>query len=154
TEAAYLHRHWLRTRPGDYDFGTRRRLMAGSILGNTLYQKALRLRILVRRQVMSALEGLDVLVTPTRPVSPPRIETTTGLDSKEDVLRKFYGPRGGTGPFNLAAVPAMSVPCGFTSTGLPIGMQLSARPFDETVVFLVGHGYQRRTDWHNRRPPL
>ena len=154
TEAAYLHRHWLRTRPGDYDVATRRRVLAGSLLATQLYHKALRLRVLVRHQIMSALEETDVLVTPTRPIPPARIETTTGLDSKEDVLRRFYGPRGGTGPCNLAAVPAMSVPCGFTSDGLPIGMQIAGRPFDETAVFQAGHAYQLLTDWHTRRPPL
>ena len=154
TEGAYVHRRWLQSRASDYDFATRRRLLAGSLLSAQLYQKTLRLRVLVRRQVLAALEGVDVLVTPSRPVPPQKIAATTGLDSKEDVLRKYYGARGATGPFNLAGAPAMSVPCGFTGNGLPIGMQLAARPFDETEVFQVGHAYQLRTPWHTRRPRL
>jgi aspartyl-tRNA(Asn)/glutamyl-tRNA(Gln) amidotransferase subunit A len=154
TEGAYVHRHWLQTKAEEYDFATRRRLLAGSLMSAQFYQKVLRLRVLVRRQIMDVLKEVDVLVTPSRPIPPQKIEAETGLDSKEAVLRKYYGARGTTGPFNLAGVPAMSVPCGFTQNGLPIGMQLAARPFDETAVFEAGYVYQMRTDWHNRHPQL
>ncbi|MBI4199267.1 MAG: amidase [Chloroflexi bacterium] len=153
-EGSYLHRHWLRSRPGDYDTVTRRRLLAGSLLSSQLYQKALRLRVVMRRQVLAALEQADVLLSPTQPVAAPRMEASSGLNSKEDVLARFAGPRGATAPFNLSAVPALSVPCGFTGEGLPIGLQIAGRPFDELAVLQVGHAYQQRTDWHTRRPPL
>lgn len=153
-EGAYVHRHLLRTRASEYDVASRRRLLAASLIPARLYQKAQKLRVLVRRQVLSALEEADVLVTPTQPSPAPPLERETGLNSKDDVLKKFYGPRGGTGPFNLAAVPAMSVPCGFSRSGLPIGMQLVGRPFGELTLFQVGHAYQQRTDWHTQRPSL
>ena len=82
-----------------------------------------------------------------------RLKSALG-DSKADVLRKFYGFRGPTGPFNLAAVPAMSVPCGFSSAGLPLAVQLAGRPFDEESLLRVAYAYQQRTDWHTRTPPL
>ena len=59
-----------------------------------------------------------------------------------------------TRPFNFSGHPACSLPCGFTADGLPIGMQLVGRPFDETTVFRVADAYQRTTDWHRLRPPL
>jgi len=59
-----------------------------------------------------------------------------------------------TGIWNLTGFPALSVPCGFTSAGLPIGMQIVGRPFEEPAVFKVGDAYQQRTDWHTRRPAI
>jgi Asp-tRNA(Asn)/Glu-tRNA(Gln) amidotransferase A subunit family amidase len=119
-----------------------------------LYQKAQRFRVIMRRQVMAALESADVLVTPSQSQPAPLIATDTGLYSKDAVMRQFFGIRAHRGPFNLAAVPAMSIPCGFTDAGLPVGLQLVGRPFDESTLFQVGGAYQARTDWHTRRPPL
>ena len=59
-----------------------------------------------------------------------------------------------TNPFNLTGLPALSVPCGFTTQGLPIGLQIAGRPHDEATVLRVGHSYQQVTEWHRRRPPL
>jgi aspartyl-tRNA(Asn)/glutamyl-tRNA(Gln) amidotransferase subunit A len=59
-----------------------------------------------------------------------------------------------TRPFNLTGHPAASVPCGFTAEGLPMGLQIIGRPFDEVTVLRVADAYQRITDWHTRRPPL
>jgi aspartyl-tRNA(Asn)/glutamyl-tRNA(Gln) amidotransferase subunit A len=153
-EAAHIHRRWLRERPQDYDFASRRRLLAASLIPGALYAKALRLGTLMRRDVLAALDAADVLVTPTQADVPPTIATETGLTSKEAVMRQFFGIRAHRGPFNLAGVPAMAVPCGFTAAGLPISMQLVGRPFAETTVFQAGHVYQQRTEWHLRRPPV
>jgi aspartyl-tRNA(Asn)/glutamyl-tRNA(Gln) amidotransferase subunit A len=153
-EAAHVHRRWLRERPQDYDFASRRRLLAGSLIPGALYAKALRFRTLMRRDVLTALERADILVAPTQADPPPKIAMAAGLDSKEAVMRQFVGIRAHRGPFNLASVPAMAVPCGFTETGLPISMQLVGRPFDENTVFHAGHAYQQLTDWHVRRPAL
>ena len=154
SDGAYVHRHRLRSRAKDYDGVTRRRLLAGSLISAQAYQKAQRLRVLLRNRVLATLEVVDVLLSPTQPTAAAMIETSSGLNSKEDVLRRFAGPRGATAPFNLAAVPAMSVPCGFTEDGLPIGLQLAALPFEEATLFQVGYVYQERTPWHNRRPPV
>jgi aspartyl-tRNA(Asn)/glutamyl-tRNA(Gln) amidotransferase subunit A len=59
-----------------------------------------------------------------------------------------------TAPFNIAGLPALSLPCGFTSGGMPIGLQIVGRPFDEATVLRVGHAYEQATDWHRRRPHL
>jgi aspartyl-tRNA(Asn)/glutamyl-tRNA(Gln) amidotransferase subunit A len=153
-EAAHSHRAWLRERPQDYDFASRRRLMAASLMSATTYVKLLRLRMLMRRDVMAALDKVDVLITPAQAEAAPKIATATGLTSKEAVIRQFFGLRAHRGPFNLSGVPAMAVPCGFSADGLPFSMQLVGRPFDENTLFQVGHAYQQRTDWHERRPAL
>lgn len=153
-DAAYVHRERLAAHAAEYDFATRRRLLAASLMPAHLYQKAERFRVIMRRQVMAALDGIDVLVTPTQSQPAPPIATDTGLDSKDAVMRQFFGIRAHRGPFNLAAVPAMSIPCGFTESGLPVGLQLVGRPFDESTLFQVGGVYQARTDWHTQRPPL
>lgn len=153
-EAAHTHRKWLRERPADYDFATRRRLMAASLVPGAVYAKLLRFRALMRRHVMRELETFDVLATPAQPGGAPPIPTETGLTSKEAVMAQFFGARSHRSPFNLSGVPAMAVPCGFTEGGLPLSAQLAARPFAENALFRAGSAYQRRTDWHKRRPPL
>lgn len=153
-EAAHTHRKWLRERAADYDFATRRRLMAASLVPGAVYAKLLRFRSLMRRHVMRELGRFDVLVTPAQPAGAPPIPTETGLTSKEAVMAQFFGIRSHRSPFNLSGVPAMAVPCGFTESGLPLSAQLAARPFAENLLFRVGRAYQSRTDWHERRPPL
>ena len=153
-DAAYVHHERLSTRASEYDFATRRRLLAASLMPAHLYQKAQRFRVVMQQQVMAALDGVDVLVTPTQSQPPPFIATDTGLDSKEAVMRQFFGIRAHRGPFNLAAVPAMSIPCGFSTGGLPVGLQLVAKPFDESTLFQVGGVYQAHTDWHTKQPQL
>jgi aspartyl-tRNA(Asn)/glutamyl-tRNA(Gln) amidotransferase subunit A len=153
-EGAYVHRHRLRERPEDFDFGSRRRLMAGMLITAQEYAKLSRLRMLVRRDVMDLLADVDVLVTPTQAEVAPKIATATGLTSKEAVLRQFFGSRAHRAVFSLAGVPALSVPVGFSSEHLPLSMQIAGRPYEENTVFQIGHAYQQLTDWHNQRPPL
>jgi len=103
---------------------------------------------------MALLETHDVLVTPTQAEVAPKIQTATGLTSKDAVLKQFFGARAHRGTFSLTGVPGMSVPTGFSGEGLPLSMQIVGRPLAENTVFHVGHAYQQRTDWHKRRPVL
>ena len=153
-EAAHVHRHRLRERPQDFDFASRRRLLGGSLITGAQYVKLSRLRALMRRDIMSLLSTHDVLVTPTQAEVAPKIQTATGLTSKEAVLRQFFGARAHRGTFSLAGVPGLSVPTGFSQEGLPLSMQVVGRPLAENTLFRVGHAYQERTDWHTRRPRL
>ena len=153
-EAAHTHRKWLRERPQDYDFATRRRLMAASLIPATAYAKLARFRTLMRRDVMGQLARYDVIVTPAQAAGAPPIATETGLTSKQAVMSQFFGLRSHRSPFNLSGVPAMALPIGFTAAGLPLSLQIAGRPFAENTLFAVGDVYQRRTDWHERRPPL
>ena len=161
SEAAQIHRKFLRERPEDYDFASRRRLMAASLVPAAAYVKLSRFRMLMRRDVMAALDRVDLLVTPAQAEGAPKIATATGLTSKEAVMRQFFGLRAHRGPFNLSGVPAMALPIGFTPAdveaghaGLPMSLQVIGRPFAENAVFQLGHAYQQATDWHERRPPL
>jgi aspartyl-tRNA(Asn)/glutamyl-tRNA(Gln) amidotransferase subunit A len=97
------------------------------------------------------LEAVDVLVTATVPYAAPRIAREVQIGgADEDLLMRMIRL---TSPFNLTRVPVLSVPCGFTASGLPIGLQIAGRPFDEATVLRAGHAYEQATDWHRRRPP-
>jgi aspartyl-tRNA(Asn)/glutamyl-tRNA(Gln) amidotransferase subunit A len=110
--------------------------------------------MIMRHDIMVLLQNVDVLATPTQAEVAPNLPTATGLTSKEAVMRQFFGSRAHRGTFSLAGVPCLSVPVGFGSAGLPLSMQLIAKPFDEELLFLVGEVYQGMTDWHEARPQL
>jgi aspartyl-tRNA(Asn)/glutamyl-tRNA(Gln) amidotransferase subunit A len=153
-EAAHVHRHRLRERPEDFDFASRRRLMYGSLITGAEYVKLTRLRWQMRRDIMALLNDVDVLVTPTQAEVAPKLQTATGLTSKEAVLRQFFGSRAHRGTFSLAGVPALSLPVGFSDGGLPLSMQLVGRPFAENTLLHIGAVYQGKTAWHEARPSL
>ena len=156
TEGASVHRRYIRERLKEYDHNIQIRNLTGSILPAQAYYKAQKLRQVVRRQVLEALEKVDVLLLPTSPILAPPIRTRAGVESKEHLMTELMGRNSWTTPFNLAGVPAISVPCGFSTTDpvLPIGLQIAGRPFDEATVMKAAHAYQQGTDWHNRRPPI
>jgi aspartyl-tRNA(Asn)/glutamyl-tRNA(Gln) amidotransferase subunit A len=114
---------------------------------------AFRLRrqaIEIQRQVLTRV---DVVVTPTTPVPATRIgQGTVILGGVEEALSPAMMRC--VSPFNMSQLPALSVPCGFTRAGLPIGLQIAGRPFDEATVLRVGHGYEQATAWHLLRPSL
>jgi aspartyl-tRNA(Asn)/glutamyl-tRNA(Gln) amidotransferase subunit A len=89
---------------------------------------------------------------PTTPMVATPIESTTLQvgDGEEDLGALIRM----TAPFDVTGQPALSVPCGFSSSGLPIGLQIVGRDFDDATVLRAGHAYQLRTDWHRRRPPV
>ena len=155
SEGAARHLGWLRTRPGDYDQGTRRRLLAAGLIPATLVQKAQQARALVRAQVLQALERFDVLVAPTSHRPAPAIAAFTApITSKAEAAARFFTRRSFTTPASLAGTPALAVPCGFSASGLPLSLQIIGRRFDDATVLRVGHAYEQATDWHRRRPPL
>jgi aspartyl-tRNA(Asn)/glutamyl-tRNA(Gln) amidotransferase subunit A len=145
-EAAAYHHRWLAERPQDYGDDVRLRLIPGLTYPAVQYVNAQRLRRRVVEGFLTALNAADVLLTPTMPFTAPEIDTT--VVATPNPLTRF------TFPVNVSGLPALSVPCGFDSKGLPIGAQLIGRPFDEPTLLRAGHTYQRLTDWHTRRPPL
>jgi aspartyl-tRNA(Asn)/glutamyl-tRNA(Gln) amidotransferase subunit A len=155
SEGAGFHQRWLRARAQDYDPGTRRRLLAASLLPAALFHQAQRARALIRGQVLDALGHFNLLLTPTSPRPAPLLAAAAApVDSREEAARRFFGRRSYTTPASLAGVPALSVPCGVTRAGLPVGLQLMGRPFDEATVLRAGHAYEQATEWHARRPDL
>ncbi len=121
-------------------------LSAGYV--DAYYKKALQLRTLLRREFEQAFEQVDLLITPTTPTPAFKFGEKTA-DPLAMYLEDIY-----TVSANLVGIPGLSVPCGFTDTGLPVGMQLLGKWFDEERILRVGHIYQQATDWHTRRPAL
>jgi aspartyl-tRNA(Asn)/glutamyl-tRNA(Gln) amidotransferase subunit A len=151
-EASAQHARWMRERPGDYSSVVRSRLEAGFAVPAAAYLEALRLRAgWLERFCSTTLAGADLYLLPAMNIRVPTLEHT--------------GPRGGadmpallaeltrlTRWVNYLGVPALVVPCGFDSRGLPIGLQLVGRPFAEAELLAAGHAFQRETDWHCRAP--
>ena len=137
----------------ELDHNNQVRLLMGSVIPATAYQKSMRLRDALRRQILTALDDVDALIMPASSVPATLIPESTGLGTKEDVIAGFKGRRGFTAPFNLANLPALSINCGFTASGLPIGLQIAGRAFDETTLFRLAYAYEQATDWGERRPP-
>ena len=146
-EALAYHQTWMAQRPEDYGDDVRYRLELGATFLAVHYVQAQRLRELAvsawKREVFSRV---DILATPATPTVAGPIDKS-GLDQTFSLIRN-------TSPINLLGLPAVSLPCGLTSDGLPIGLQLIGRWFDEETVLRAAHAYEQATEWHERRPPL
>ena len=151
-EAQDIHAVSLRHRPED--FGSDVREMLSSYWpGTTELMAGQRAIDALTAAMRTVLETVDVLVTPTTPITAVRIgqETVHYGGIEESVLGAMIRC---TAPFNATHLPALSLPCGFNREGLPIGLQIAGRPFDEATVLRVGHAYEQATDWHLRTPRL
>jgi aspartyl-tRNA(Asn)/glutamyl-tRNA(Gln) amidotransferase subunit A len=146
-EALAYHHKWMAERPDDYGNDVRYRLELGSTYLAVHYVQAQRLREMAveawRQEVFSRV---DLIATPTTPITAPRIEEGD-LSTTLNLIRF-------TNPLNFLGMPAISVPCGFTEKGLPIGLQLAGHWWAEETVLRAAHAYERATDWHERRPAL
>ena len=148
-EAPVTYGELLRDRPKDLAHDNRIAYLASSIMPSPYYYKGLRLRVLVRDQVLAALGNVDLLLSPTTGAAAQLLEPDPVIDGKGTSNRI---PWLLATTFSLANVPALSLPCGFTATGLPIGLQIAGRSFDESTVLRAGHAYEQNTDWHTRKP--
>jgi aspartyl-tRNA(Asn)/glutamyl-tRNA(Gln) amidotransferase subunit A len=148
-ESAMTYQDWIRDRLADFGHSNQIGLLTGAILPAQAYYKAQKLRELMRRQILAALEKYDVLILPTSKGCAPALQDDQIVTSKETATV----PPVMTRPFNLANAPALSVNCGFNSQGLPIGLQIGGRPFAEEMVLKVGYAYEQNTAWHTMRPP-
>ncbi len=153
-EWSNLHRPLFEPNIDELDHNNKIRFLTGSVIPAQFYYKAQKIRAVLRQQILDALEQVDVLVLPTGPVTAPPVESVPGVQSKEHALTGLAGRISFTGPFNLAGTPALSVPCGFSSSGMPMGLQIVGRPFAEETVLRVAHAYEQATEWHNRRAPV
>jgi aspartyl-tRNA(Asn)/glutamyl-tRNA(Gln) amidotransferase subunit A len=152
-EAAVYHQHNFRAKADLYGDEVRRLLEAGELTLATTYINALRVRFAWNSSLREAMRDVDVIVTPTLPNTAMRVgETVSTIGSKEEtvvaVSARFCAP------FNMAGLPAASIPCGFAPNGLPIGLQIVGKPFDEGTVLKVAHAFERDTDYHLKRPRL
>ena len=154
TEGAGVRDEILRTRPMDLDTATRTRLQSGALVPSKVYNRAMKARVRVRQQFMAALEQVDVLVAATSPYPAPKhTDLTTPFDTAEQVRSRFFFRRSYSACYDLASLPAISIPGGFTSSNLPIGLQLGGRPFAEETLLRVAHAYEQATPWHTIRAP-
>jgi aspartyl-tRNA(Asn)/glutamyl-tRNA(Gln) amidotransferase subunit A len=151
-EGAAIHAQWMRERPGDYAKHLSARIYGGYALPATAYIEALSRRgPLLRRFCEEALTAFDLVATPTLKVRVPT-RAETDVDAMPENWTRFMALSENTRPFNYLGLPTISVPCGFDDRGLPVGLQLAARPFAETRVLRAADAFQRASDWHRRTP--
>jgi aspartyl-tRNA(Asn)/glutamyl-tRNA(Gln) amidotransferase subunit A len=153
-ESSTLHARLLREQPEALQPTVRARLELGMDISAYDYLQALRLRAkLTRAFIRDVFEEIDVLLTPTIPEPAPAWTSLKAATVEEFNARSGRFSRL-TRPFNGYGLPALSVPCGFTTAGLPMAFQAVGRPFDEGLLLRLGHAYQEAAGWHLRRPSL
>jgi aspartyl-tRNA(Asn)/glutamyl-tRNA(Gln) amidotransferase subunit A len=145
-DTSAYHRRWLREQPGDYAPGTRVALEVGELVPATHYVNGQRARLLLRDAFRDAFDRnrLDALLTPASGPSEPVSETSSNLF---DFSLRLAAA-------NLTGLPALSVPAGFTSDGLPLAVELYGRPFDEATVLRAAHTFHLAHPWPTYRPPV
>ena len=152
-EEGALREMYFRTRAEGFGPEVKRRIMIGTYALSSgyydaYYLRAQKVRTLIKRDFDEAFQMVDAIVTPTTPGVAFRLGERT-----EDPLQMYLADVF-TLACNLAGLPGMSVPCGFSSNGLPIGLQILGKPLDEASLFRVGGAYQAATDWHTRAPRI
>ncbi len=145
-EAYAYHEKTLQAMPMKFGSSVRRRMLEGAFLSAADYITAQRARSVLNDQIRANFFRVDVFAVPSAARPPEAFES---MDPNEQNLRPNF-----TNPFNLTGLPAISVPCGLTSGNLPVGLQIIARPFEETTCFRVAYAYEQATEWHERKPPL
>lgn len=146
SEAYSIHENWLQERPGDYAQLTRERLLPGAFFRAVDYVHALRQREVLRQKFNACMESVDVALTASS------MEPACPIEDAE-LCERLYG-RQARAPFNLTGSPALAVPTGFASSGLPLSMQIIGKPGDETTVYRVARAHERETEWTSRHPDL
>jgi aspartyl-tRNA(Asn)/glutamyl-tRNA(Gln) amidotransferase subunit A len=152
-EATAYHSKLMERHRPQIDFQVRLRLDAGFFISAVDYLQAQRARRLFCQLSSDLFKEVDLLAGPTVPMTACKIGTTEVTLGRtrmgvSPALTQY------TRPFNLNGFPAITVPCGFSKEGLPIGLQLGGRPFDEKTVLRVAHAYEQATEWHKRRPTI
>jgi len=152
-EASAFNRPWLNADPAAYGADVRTVLESGALLLASDYIHALRLRSWLARAVRQAMEGFDAVLTATTPTTAlPFGLPTVRLGGRDLLTILAIIPI--TAPWNLSGLPTISLPCGFDSNGLPIGLQITGHAWEEARVLRIAEAYERATAWHTRHPPL
>ena len=156
-DSVVTHEPYLKSNRQDYGPDVLYRMLPGQFVLGRDYAKALKVQRLINEEYARVFQQVDILVTPTAPVPAPRIDAKyITLDGAQHRVR---GPGSGfasrnTSPMNATGLPAISVPCGFTQSGLPIGVQFIARAFEEAFLFQVAQSYEEISPSRGRRPPV
>lgn len=147
TDAAAYHQARRAERPQDFGQDVMTRLYRGAAVTGTQYALARQVQREWQRKIEDVFARYDLLLAPTCGIAAPIIEESEGVETTQRLTRFTY-------PFNLAQIPVISIPCGFTEEQMPIGVQIAARHWHEALVLRVAWAYQQATDWHVRRPGL
>ncbi len=154
SEVSSFHEYYYRTHKELYEPYSRSYIELGFLVPATQYLKAQRSRALLANEVLSLFEKFDVIVTPTQPIvaqSPDTLKTKFGDGFEEQVL---FSTIRFVAPFNLTGQPAITLNCGFSSSSLPVGIQIVGKLFDEATVLRVAYAYEQATEWHGMNPPI
>lgn len=146
-DGAAFHRERLKEHPDWFGADVRQRLETGAAFTSSEYAHARRTQVEARRKCELLFEQFDVLILPTTPITAPVLEGENAVERARQLTRF-------TAPFNLTGLPALSVPCGFSSENLPIGLQIVSRPWNESGVLRAGYAYQQATNWHTMKPKI
>ncbi|HJW89790.1 MAG TPA: amidase [Anaerolineales bacterium] len=147
SDAAAFHLERLEAHPEDFGADVRQRLQTGAAYTSSEYVQARRTQSLARRQFQRFFERYDLLLTPATPVTAPPIEGPDAVEAAR-TLTRF------SATFNLTGLPALALPCGFSSGGLPIGLQIVAPPWAEAALLRAAFAYEQATAWQLRQPEL
>ena len=146
------HQQHMPAHESDYHPDTLKRIRSGSDVTAPQYLQAYRDLLRQRREILHLFEQIDLIIAPTAPqLSPSFAELEAAPDQLRN--RELLLLRN-TRPFNMLGLPAISVCCGFSKSGLPIGLQIAGAPGGDGVVLALAHAYQKQTDWHKKRPPI
>lgn len=153
SEAASFHSEWFKQKASDYSEELRRRIMLGMLLPADIYIKAQRARSILIEEFLRSMKGLDIVACPTTSITAPSIDAkdVTINDKRMSVRVALLRL---TEPFNALGFPAISIPCGISKDGLPIGLQLVARPYEESLLLSAAMELERIEGFGYRRPPI
>jgi aspartyl-tRNA(Asn)/glutamyl-tRNA(Gln) amidotransferase subunit A len=152
-EAAAFHKRWMIERPQDYGPQVLMRLQNGLAISGVTYLEAMRWRGPALAAHQAATANVDAVIAPVSPVAAPTI-TESDVGNSPDAEAVIQRLTRFTRPINYLGLPSLSIPSGFTRKGLPVGLQLIGRSFDEATILRIGAALQRATDFHERLPQL
>ena len=155
-ERANLKPEWIRERADDFHPNVRVHFMTAELIPATVYQKAQKLRSMIRAQTLEALQSVDALLMPTSAAPAQVMDLTPGIRSQEQASAALTDANF-RALFSMVSGPALSICCGFAvedGVELPLAMQLAGKPFDESTILKIAHAYEGATDWHTRKPPI
>jgi aspartyl-tRNA(Asn)/glutamyl-tRNA(Gln) amidotransferase subunit A len=147
SDAAAFHHDRIIEKADMFGLDVLTRLRVGMNLTGVQTSNVLEMQRRWIRQLSNVLDKYDLLITPTCPTIPPLIKDTEGVKSTRDIMRFTY-------PFSLSLLPSISIPCGFSKEGLPVGMQLIGGKWKENLLIYAAECFQEVSDWHTRRPVI
>ena len=154
-EGATIHAQWMRERPQDYSIHLAARLFSGYAIPAVYYAEALARRGPVLKAFAASVFGLvDVFIAPVLRTSTPTLQETDIDAGTPGAIAAFNKVSLNTRAINYLGLPSVSVPCGFDSKRLPVGLMIQGRPFAEARILKVADAFQRLSDWHVRKPPV